>query len=93
MVVEIRVGYFAYLVTLIVVNFYNAKEAASKVRQMLFMIRRSFAKLSLSAFAPLYDTMVRPHLEYAIKACSPNLVADADCLEQILRIQCSNPCP
>ncbi len=27
--------------------------------------------------------LVRPHLEYAAQACSPNLVADADCLEQI----------
>ncbi len=40
----------------------------------------------MSAFAPLYNTLVRPHLEYAMQACSPNLVADADCLEQIQRL-------
>ncbi len=50
------------------------------------MIRRSFAELSVSAFAPLYNTFVRPHREYAIQACSPNLVAVADCLEQIQRL-------
>ncbi len=37
-------------------------------------------------FAVLYNTLVRPHLEYAMQACSPNLVADADCLEQIQRL-------
>ncbi len=83
MVVEIRVGYFAYLVTLIVVNFWNAKEAVSKARRMLFMIRRSFAELSVPAFTPLYNTLVRPHLEHAMQAYSPNLVANADCLEEI----------
>ncbi len=31
----------------------------------------------------LYSTLVGPHLEYAIQTCSPNLVADADSLEQI----------
>ncbi len=46
----------------------------------------SFAELSESAFAPLYNTLVLPHLEYAAPACSPNLVADADCLEQIQRL-------
>ncbi len=30
-----------------------------------------------------YNTLVRPHLEYAIQAWSPSLVADADCLEWI----------
>ncbi len=53
---------------------------------MLFMIRRSFAKLPVSVVAGLYNTLVRPQLEYALQACSPNLVADADCLEQIQRL-------
>ncbi len=38
------------------------------------------------AFAALYNTLVRPHLEYAMQACTPNLIADADCLEQIQRL-------
>ncbi len=54
------------------------KEVASKARRMLFMIRRSFAELPVSVFSPLYNTLVRPYLEYAMQACSPNLVADAD---------------
>ncbi len=33
-----------------------------------------------------FITLVRPHLEYAMQACSPNLFTDADCLEQIHRL-------
>ncbi len=39
------------------------------------MIRFSFHDLSKSAFIPLYEALVRPHLEYGMTACSPNLVA------------------
>ncbi len=61
----------------------HCKEAASKARRLL-LIRRSFVELAVSA--ALYNTFVRPHLVYAMQACSPNLVADADCLEQIQRL-------
>ncbi len=54
-------------------------ETASKARYRLFMIRRSFAELSVSTFAALYNTLVRPPLEYAMQAHSQNLVTDADC--------------
>ncbi len=64
----------------------HCKEAGSKWRRMLFMIWRSFAELSASTFAALYNTLVRPHLQYAMQSCSPNLDADADCLEQIQRL-------
>ncbi len=39
-----------------------------------------------SAFAALYNTLIRPHLEYARQACSPNIFTDADCLEHIHRL-------
>ncbi len=32
------------------------------------------------------NVLVLPGLEYAMQACSPNLVADADCLERIRRL-------
>ncbi len=60
----------------------HCREAVSKPRHVLFMIMRSFAELSESAFAPLYYALVRHHLEYAMHTCSPNLVVDTDCLEQ-----------
>ncbi len=50
------------------------------------MIWWSFVELSSSAFPSLYNTLVQPHLEYVMQACSPNLVADADFLEQIQRL-------
>ncbi len=59
----------------------HCKETASKARRM-----RSFAELSVSAFAILCNTLDRPHLGYAMQACSPNFVADADCLERIQRL-------
>ncbi len=40
----------------------------------------------MSKFTPLYYTLVRAPLEYAIQACLPNLVADADCLERIQQL-------
>ncbi len=63
-----------------------AKRLHSNSSRMLLMIRQSSAELLVSAFAALYNTFVRPHLEYAMQACSSNLVADADCLEQIQRL-------
>ncbi len=34
------------------------------------MIRWWFADLSVSAFTPIYSTLVKPHREYAMQACS-----------------------
>ncbi len=52
----------------------------------LFIMRRSFAERSVSAFVHLYNTLVWPHLENDMRAYSQNLVADTDCLEQIQRL-------
>ncbi len=61
-------------------------EAANKARRLIFMIGRSFQDISKSAFIPLYGALVRPHLEYGMPACSPNLVGDINHLEQIQRL-------
>ncbi len=60
-------------------------EAANKARRLIFMIRHSFQVLSKSAFIPLYEALVCPHLEYGMPACSPNPVADINHLERIQR--------
>ncbi len=60
-------------------------ETANKARRLIFMIRRSIQDHSKSAFIPLYEALVCPHLEYAMPACSPNLVADINHLERIQR--------
>ncbi len=59
-------------------------EAANKARWLIF-IWRSFQYLSKSALIPLYGALVRPHLEYGMPACSPNLVADINHLGRIQR--------
>ncbi len=56
--------------------FINCREATSKASRMLFMVRRSFAELCVSAFSPLYITLVWPYIEYAMQVCSANLVSD-----------------
>ncbi len=58
-------------------------ESANKARRLIFMIRRSFQDLSISSFIPLYEALVRPHLEYGMPTCLPNLVADINHLRQI----------
>ncbi len=60
-------------------------EAVNKARLLIFTIRRSLQDLSKTAFISLYGALVRPHLEYGMKACSPNLVADINHLEGIQR--------
>ncbi len=64
-------------------------EAANKARRLILMIRRSFQDLSKPAFIPLYDALVRPHPEHGMSACSPNLVADINHLEQVQRLATS----
>ncbi len=54
--------------------------------QCRFMIRHSFQDLSTSAFIPLYEALVRSHLEYGMPACSPNPVVDINHLERIQRL-------
>ncbi len=58
-------------------------EAANKARRLIFMTRCSFQDLSKSVFIPLYRAVLRPHLEYGMPACSPNLVADIKHLERV----------
>ncbi len=61
-------------------------DVANKARRLVFMIRRSIQDLSKSAFIPLYGSLVRPHLEYGMPACSPNLGADVNHLKRIQRL-------
>ncbi len=42
--------------------FINCREATSKASRMLFMVRRAFAELSVSALAPQYKNLVLPYI-------------------------------
>jgi len=49
------------------------------------MVSRQFKNLDKKGFLKLYKGFVRPHLEYAIQAWSPQLRGDSDRLEKVQR--------
>ncbi len=61
-------------------------DARTKARRLTFLTRRPFQDLSKSVFIPFNGSLVRPHLEYDMLACSPNLVTDFNHLERIPRL-------
>ncbi len=53
----------------------QCKEAAGKANRMLGFIKRNFSFKNKDIILPLYNSLVRPHLEYAVHAilvASPN---------------------
>ena len=59
--------------------------AASKGNQVLGMIRRNITYKENSLISPLYNAIVRPHLQYCIQTWSSYLRNDIDMLEKIQR--------
>jgi hypothetical protein len=60
-------------------------KAANKGMSVLGMIRRTFKIVNEAAFKILYNTYVRPHLEYCVQAWCPHYRKDIDCLEKVQR--------
>ncbi len=50
----------------------QSKDAASKANRMLGFINRNFSFKNKDIALPLYISLVRPHLEYAVQIWSPN---------------------
>ncbi len=69
-----------------ITNRNNVARATKKARGMLFNLKRSFAALTPSIFLPLYKTLIRPHLEYAIQASSPTLSRDYQALKSVQKL-------
>ena len=57
--------------------------AASKVTQILGLIRRTITYKEKQLIVPQYKAIVRPHLEYCIQAWMPYHKKDIDKLERI----------
>src|SRR5215469_15321677 len=58
-------------------------EAVKKANKMLGYIARNFEYKSKNVILPLYKSLVRPHLEYAVQLWSPYLVKDITKIERI----------
>ena len=63
----------------------QCKEAAGKANRMLGFIKRNFSFKSKDIILPLYNSLVRPHLEYAVQFWSPHYEKDIAKLESVQR--------
>jgi len=52
----------------------QCSNAANKAMSVLRMIKRSFSYISTESFKILYNTYVRPHLEYCVQIWNPYLI-------------------
>jgi len=61
----------------------HVAHAAMKANQLLGLIRRTFNYLDFDLMKRLYNTIVRPHLEYAYIVWHPYLKKDIELLERV----------
>jgi len=57
-------------------------QSAKKAQSVLGMVRRHFKEIDKDDFKIIYNTYVRPHLEYCEQAWSPYLQKDKTCLRK-----------
>lgn len=57
--------------------------AANKANRALGYIKRNFTYKSEDIILPLYKSIVRPHLEYAVQFWAPHLIKDIEKLEAV----------
>ncbi len=74
--------YFSYLTSTIVLIQTGSCFFENAMLHPLIFETLGFCISSSYKFPP-YNMLDWPHLVYAMRACSPNLVVDADCMEQI----------
>ncbi len=63
----------------------QCKDAAGKANRMLGFINRNFSFKNKAEILPLYITLVRPHLEYAVQFWAPHHANDIAKLEAVQR--------
>ena len=65
--------------------------AVNKANRMLVILKRTFESRDLFLRKNIYVSLIRPHLEYIVQACNPNLIGDIDKLETIQKRALKNP--
>ena len=63
----------------------QCEEAVTKANKVLGMIKRNIASRSKDVILPLYQALVRPHLEYCVQFWHPNLIKDKMLIERVQR--------
>ena len=58
-------------------------EAERKAQKLIGYIKRQFSSRNKEIVIPLYKSIVRPHLEYAVQFWAPSLRKDIDRLEAV----------
>ena len=61
----------------------QCNKVSAKALQSLWILKRTFTKLTKESFQILYKTYVRPQLEYCVSIWNPYLAKSIDKLEQI----------
>ena len=61
----------------------QCEEVEKKCHRILSYIKRQFTYLGKDVVLPLYNSLVRPHLEYAVQAWAPTSQADIRRLERV----------
>ena len=56
-----------------------------KANKMMGLIRRSYTYLDVTSFGYLFNSLVRPHLEYCVSIWHPLLKKDEELIENVLR--------
>ena len=63
----------------------HISKIASRANSIVGRIKRTFSYMDKEMFKSLFNTMVRPHLEYCVQSWSPYLQKDIRILEQVQR--------
>ncbi len=63
----------------------QCKEVIKKANKLIGFIGRTFEYKSEKVIRTLYNSLVRPHLEYYVQFCSPYYRKDVDKLERVKR--------
>ncbi len=63
----------------------QSKDAVGKANRMLGFMNRNFSFKNKDVILPLYISLVRPHLEYAVQFSAPHHAKDIAKLEAVQR--------